>query len=118
MREHESYEEFLYQYELLRTRLEIKQYFLNTVVKEVYENIGQVLSYVRIQLALVKSDQDAGWKEKIEPGYKLIGKAISDLRIMCKLFDPEENLIKKNGFFEVIRQEVQTQYPQVVFQTD
>lgn len=118
MREHESYEEFLYQYELLRTRLEIRQYFLNTVVKEVYENIGQVLSYVRIQLALVKSDPDAEWNEKIEPSYKLIGKAIGDLRNMCKLFDPEESLIKKNGFFEVIRQEVQSQYPQAVFDAD
>jgi len=118
MMEDASYEEFLYQYELLRARLEIKQYFLNTVVKEVYENIGQVLSYVRMQLALAKTDQPIAWNEKIEPGYQLIGKTIGDLRNMCKLFNPEENVIKKLGFFEVIGQEVRSQYPLAVFQSD
>jgi hypothetical protein len=118
MREDASYEEFLYQYELLRTRLEIREYYLNAVVKEVYENIGQVLSYVRMQLALAKNDQPTAWNEKIEPSYQLIGKTIGDLRNMCKLFNPEENVFKKHGFLEVIRREVITQFPQVVFQAN
>lgn len=118
MREDASYEEFQYQYELLRTRLEIRQYFLNTVVKEVYENIGQVLSYVRMQLALAKNDPQAAWNDMIEPGYQLIGKTIGDLRNMCKLFNPEQNIIKKQGFPEVIRLEVKTQYPLAVFQPE
>ncbi|HEY8896672.1 MAG TPA: hypothetical protein VIM79_17735 [Niastella sp.] len=118
MREDASNEEFLYQYELLRTRLEIREYFLNAVVKEVYENIGQVLSYVRMQLALAKTDSPTAWNEKIEPGYQLIGKTIGDLRNMCKLFNPEEAIIKKHGFFEVIRQEVTSQYPLAVYQAN
>lgn len=114
MRDHASYEEFLYHYELLRTRLEVRQYFLNIAAREVYDNVGQVLSYVRIQFAVTQNEMDSAWVEKLTPGYQLIGQSISDLRNMCKLFDPEENVIKKAGLTEVVKQEVQSHFPKAI----
>jgi hypothetical protein len=80
--------------------------------------VGQVLSYVRIQFAVTQNEMDSAWAEKLSPGYQLIGKSISDLRNMCKLFDPEENVIKKNGLTEVIKQEIQLQFPKAVILAD
>src|SRR6187401_869949 len=73
--------------EELDSRIEIQERSLQTYSKEIFENIGQVLSLVMLQLQT---------ENKIpEPG-KLLGKAISDLRNLTKQLSPDE--IIKNGF--------------------
>lgn len=118
MRDPGSYRELLYQYEILHTRLEIREHFLKTVVKEVYENIGQVLSLIRVQLSLLRSDFETGKNEKIDSSGKLVGKTIRDLRNMCQLFYPEADIISGAGFNRVVEQEIKTIYPKAVCHID
>jgi len=73
--------------EELDSRIEIQERSLQVYSKEIFENIGQVLSLVKLQLQT---------ESKIpEPG-KLLGKAIADLRNLTKQLSPDE--IIKNGF--------------------
>jgi len=73
--------------EELDSRIEIQERSLHAYAKEIFENIGQVLSLVKLQLQT---------ESKIpEPG-KLLGKAITDLRNLTKQLSPDE--IIKNGF--------------------
>ena len=73
--------------EELDSRIEIQERSLHAYAKEIFENIGQVLSLVKLQLQT---------ESKIpEPG-KLLAKAISDLRNLTKQLSPDE--IVKNGF--------------------
>ena len=73
--------------EELDSRIEIQERSLQVYSKEIFENIGQVLSLVKLQLQT---------ESKIpEPG-KLLGKAITDLRNLTKQLSPDE--IIKNGF--------------------
>ena len=95
---------FLFQYEILRARLETRNFFLKNTVREVYENIGQVLSLVRLQLALIdgaakedKNLQEAG-DVNIAASGKLVGQSIKDLRALCKSFYPDVDILKGQDF--------------------
>lgn len=118
MRDPESYRELLYQYEILHSRLEIREHFLKTVVKEVYENIGQVLSLIRVQLSLLRLDLETGKNEKINSSGLLVGKTISDLRNMCQLFYPEADIISGVGFNRVVGQEIKAIFPEAMCHFD
>lgn len=118
MRYPESYRKLLYQYEILHSRLEIREHFLKTVVKEVYENIGQMLSLIRVQLSLLRSDFETGKNEKIDSSGELVGKTIRDLRNMCQLFYPEEDIISGAGFNWVVEHEISAVYPEAKFHID
>jgi hypothetical protein len=67
MSDQAHHEGMLYQYELLRTRLRIREHYLQTAVKDVYDNIGQVLSLIRLQLALLQADINKDEGGKLEP---------------------------------------------------
>jgi glucose-6-phosphate-specific signal transduction histidine kinase len=111
MPDNEQYEKLLYQYEVLLARLTIREHYLKTVVKEIYENIGQVLSLIRVQLSLLQSDLAAGSKEKADTSGELVGQTIRELRTMCQLFYPEEEIISSSGFCKAIIREIKIQYP-------
>jgi|SRR5437868_1678503 len=100
-----------YECEVLRARLAIREHFIKTVVKEVYENIGQVLSLIRVQLSLVPNDFEAGKNEKLESSGELVGKTIRDLRGMCRLFYPEQNIISGAGFSQAFEFEIRSVFP-------
>lgn len=107
----EQYGKLLYQYEVLLARLTIREHYLKTVVKEVYENIGQVLSLIRVRLSLLQPDLSAGSKEKIDVSGELVGQTIRELRTMCQLFYPEEEINSPSGFCNALAREIKIQYP-------
>ncbi|RYG41840.1 MAG: hypothetical protein EOO01_24255, partial [Chitinophagaceae bacterium] len=71
---------------LLKSRLEIQELTLNNISREIHDNIGQVLSLVRINLNTL---QVAGQEEKIENMDELMGKAITDLRSLSHSLDAD-----------------------------
>lgn len=113
-----SYEKLLYQYEVLRTRIEIREHYLGTVVKEVYENIGQMLSLIRVKLSILRQDFEVGRGETIDSSGEMVGKTINDLRSMCKLFYPEEEIMNGTGLYKVIDDEIKIKFPRAVCQVD
>ncbi len=115
---HESYEKLLYQHEVLRARLTIREHYLGTVVKEVYENIGQMLSLIRLQLSAFRYGFEADGKEKIASSGEMVGKTIHDLRSMCRLFYPEEDIINGSGFHRVVAAEIRSRFPEAEYLTD
>lgn len=118
MTRHEQYDELLFQHELLRTRLRIREHYLGTVVKEVYENIGQVLSLIRIKLLGLHEEAGTGTREALDSSGELVGKTISDLRQMCRLFYPEEDILGGTGFHRVLAKETQSRFPGALYQAD
>lgn len=104
----EQYQILQYQYELLRTRLRIREHYLGTAVKEVYENIGQVLSLIRIKLLGLHQATSGGSREELDNSGELVGQTISDLRKMCRLFYPEEEIVNGAGFHKVMAREIKS----------
>ena len=74
---------------MLRARLEIREQFLNSIVRDVYENVGQVLSLVRMQLSMANHAPGEKQREILENSGKLVEQAVRDLRDMCRSFFPD-----------------------------
>jgi signal transduction histidine kinase len=87
----------------LGSRIEIQQRSLQAYSREIFENIGQVLSLVKFQLSSLDSEETTAKKKAAESG-KLLGKAISDLRNLTKQLTPDE--IIKKGFASSIHYEL------------
>lgn len=107
-----QYEELLYQHELLLAKLSVRDHFLKTVVREVYENIGQVLSLIRVQLSSLQAGFVNGERDRVHSSGELVGQTIRELRTMCRLFYPEENFLGEHGLAEAIRSEIKTLFPE------
>jgi hypothetical protein len=98
-----AYNKTLFDIEVLRARLEIRDFFLKNLYREVYENIGQLLSLARVMLA------QQG--DRIEPASELVGRSIRELREMCKSFYPDDDLLKENGFSQAITKIITISFP-------
>jgi len=78
---------------LLKSQLEIQEHTFNDISREIHDNIGQVLSLVRINLNTLRAPDDM---EKVELMDELMGKAISDLRSLSHSLDADH--IRNNGW--------------------
>jgi len=85
--------------EELTSRIEIQERSLQAYSKEIFENIGQVLSFVKLQLLSLQSPNNSETDKMLDSG-KLLGKAIEDLRNLTKQLSPDE--IIRNGFAHAI----------------
>jgi two-component system NarL family sensor kinase len=92
-----------YEKALLQTTVEIQEQTLNYISQEIHDNIGQVLSFVKLSLANTSSLADADKQVKINEGVTLIAEVISDLRDLSKSLSFEK--IKKEGLCQVVKDE-------------
>jgi two-component system NarL family sensor kinase len=91
--------------EELLTRLEIQERSLKLFAKEIYENIGQILSLARLQLGTLDLHNKQESEEKIGESRKLVGRAIRELRNLAKQLSPDE--IIRKGFADAIHFELE-----------
>ncbi len=99
----------LYEREVLWARFAIRDRYLREVAREVYDNIGQVLTLVRVELSLLSMEDDPLKKNIQEPG-RLVGKAIADLRHLCRAFSPETELLG-SSFITALQTELRLLMP-------
>jgi signal transduction histidine kinase len=80
----------VYQKELLKAQLEMKEQTLYTVSQEIHDNIGQILSLVKLNLnTVVLEDNRSQAAQKISTTKELVSKAIQDLRNLSKTLNSE-----------------------------
>jgi signal transduction histidine kinase len=90
--------------ELLRIQLEIQEHSLDMIVKEIYENVGQVLSLVKLNLSMLNTAKEPEARKTATHAGDLLGKAIRDLR---KISNPVTGkVISEKGLMHAIRQEL------------
>src|SRR3984957_5912195 len=89
--------------ELLKTRIEMQDQTLSRVSREIHDNITQVLSFVKLNLALVDTSDDPQRTEKITESRELVAQAISDLRDLSKSLSLEH--ITSQGLVKTIEAE-------------
>lgn len=97
----------LFQHEVLRAKLELKNHLLESVVRDVYEQTGQVLSLARFRLATMEGRSEESLKPEIADAANLIGEAISRLRKISKNLFPEQEILTDAGFIKIIYEELQ-----------
>lgn len=74
-----------YQAEIVKVQIENEEQTLNRISQEIHDNIGQILSLVKLNLNTVKVEMcDVKTQNKIEGTKELVSKAINDLRQLSK----------------------------------
>ena len=107
MRITEPARKLLYRHEVLRAKLELKNHLLESVVRDIYEQTGQVLSLVRFRLATMEDQLNESFKREITDAGNLVGEAISRLRKMSKNLFPEQEILTDLGFIKALHEELQ-----------
>lgn len=82
-----------YEQVLLQSQLEIQEQAFTQISSEIHDNIGQLLSLVRININTLTNQEDA---EKIKFTDEILGKAIADLRHLSHNLHTDH--IVKEGF--------------------
>ncbi|HEX6191002.1 MAG TPA: sensor histidine kinase [Chitinophagaceae bacterium] len=93
-----------YEKEALRSQLEIQENTLKTIAQELHDNIGQMLSVVKLSLSVVPLDNDDKAYEPIRSSQEILNKAIFDLSNLTKSLHTER--IVDIGLAESIRYEL------------
>src|SRR5262245_60417708 len=73
-----------FQQTLLQSQIEIQEQTLHTISQEIHDNIGQVLSLVKLNLGTMTINNLEILQQKIYDSKELVGKAIQDLRSLAK----------------------------------
>lgn len=101
MSKQSEFKRLLYEHEVLWAKYDIRDHYLNHIVQDIYQNIGQVLSLIRIQLSLLPDTNVI----TAEPG-QLLAKVIQEFKSMCKSFYPEKELLGKSGLVKSFEHEL------------
>jgi two-component system, NarL family, sensor kinase len=105
----------IYQQEVLKTQLEIREQTLTNISQEIHDNIGQVLSLAKLNLNTLQLEQPEQ-EGLINDTKDLVSKAIGDLRDISKSLNADRlvkiglpealradvNLLKKNGSYMTV----------------
>ena len=94
-----------FQQELLKTQIEVQEETLANVGREIHDNITQVLSFVKLNLALSANADPADQQKKINESRELIARAINDLRHLSKSLNFEH--IMQHGLLNALKTEAE-----------
>jgi two-component system, NarL family, sensor kinase len=93
-----------FQQTLLQSQLEIQEQTLKNISQEIHDNVGQVLTLAKLNLATT-AVQDEASTEKINTSKQLIAKAIQDLRDLSRSLDTD--YVEEMGLVRSIEYELE-----------
>jgi len=93
-----------FQNTLLQTRLEIQEETFKTISQEIHDNIGQSLSFVKLNLNTIDDRVPPDIKEKLLESKDLLSKSIQDLRDIARSLNPD--FISEIGLHAAIEQQL------------
>ncbi|HEY4287751.1 MAG TPA: sensor histidine kinase [Puia sp.] len=73
-----------YQQELLRSQLEIQETTFKTIAQELHDNIGQILSVVKLSLSILPLEKDHAAYESVQTSRTMLNKVIYDMGNLTK----------------------------------
>jgi signal transduction histidine kinase len=101
--------------EMLKAQIEMQEQTLLHISREIHDNITQVLSFVKLNLALINKAEGEQKQAKVNESRELVSRAITDLRDLSKslsfehivqhgllkTIEAETNRINKTGIIQV-----------------
>ncbi|MDB5132287.1 MAG: sensor histidine kinase [Mucilaginibacter sp.] len=94
-----------YRQEMLRAQIEMQEQTLTNISREIHDNISQVLSFVKLDLALTDGMAEPEKQQKVNNSRELLSQTINDLRNLSKSLSFE--YIAVNGLVKTIETEVE-----------
>ena len=106
MQSYEPVNDLVYRHEILCAKLELRDYYFKNIVSDIYENTGQLLSLVRVQLATIEKHNTEDIRSHIEKSGQLVGEVICNLRDMSRSLNPESEILSESGLTSAIKREL------------
>jgi signal transduction histidine kinase len=94
-----------YSQEMLRAQIEMQEQTLANISRELHDNISQVLSFVKLDLALTDGMAEPDKQQKVNNSRELLSQTINDLRHLSKSLSFE--YIAIHGLVKAIETEVE-----------
>jgi signal transduction histidine kinase len=91
--------------EILTTQIEVQEQTLNYISQELHDNIGQVLSFVKLNLGTTSTLAEEKKQRKIDESRDLLAQVISDLRDLSKSLSFQQ--IKQFGLVRAMQIEIE-----------
>lgn len=85
---------------LLQTQLEIQEQTLQNISQEIHDNIGQTLSFIKLNMNMINLDKREAAEDKLGESNVLLTKAIQDLRDLSKILNTD--FISETGLVHAI----------------
>ena len=95
-----------YERELLRSQLEIQESTLKSIALELHDNIGQVLSVIKLWMAILPIEKEHPAYEGVQSSREMLNKVIFDMADLTKSLHTDR--ITDIGLSQAIRFEVET----------
>jgi two-component system, NarL family, sensor kinase len=92
--------------ELLRSQLEIQESTLKTIAQELHDNIGQVLSVIKLWLAILPVEEGHPAYDGVQNSREMLNKVIYDMADLTKSLHTDR--ITEIGLTEAIRFDLET----------
>ncbi len=96
--------QILFQQELLKTRLEIQEQTFRNISEEIHDNIGQVLTLIKVNIDHFLTDVYNTANERLAETRNLVIKVIQDIRDLSKSLNTD--LINRIGLSAAIEQQL------------
>lgn len=96
----------IHEKEVLRSQLEIQENTFKTIAQELHDNIGQMLSVVKLTLSIIPIEKDQKGYEQLKSSQQLLHKVIADLSDLTKSLHTDR--IMQVGLAESIRFELES----------
>ena len=93
-----------FQNELLQTQLEIQEQTFQNISQEIHDNIGQALSFIKLNINMIDIDKREAAEDKLAESKTLLTKAIQDLRDLSKMLNTD--FINETGLVNAIEQQL------------
>lgn len=90
-----------YEQELLRSQLEIQEATFKTIAQELHDNLGQVLSVVKLSLSILPLEKEHPAYESVQNTRQMLNKVIADMADLTKSLHTDR--IAQIGLVEAIR---------------
>lgn len=94
-----------YQQELLKAQIEIQEQTLHHVAREIHDNIGQVLAFLKLNLSTLRQLSYEELKKKLDDSKELVSHVINDLRDLSKSLSMEQISVK--GLIQTLTEDVE-----------
>jgi len=89
------------QQELLKVQLEMQEQTFRSISQEIHDNIGQILSLVRLHISSIQTEENSASARKVTSSKELLDQAIQDLRDLSKRLNTE--FVQQQSLAESLR---------------
>jgi signal transduction histidine kinase len=96
--------DLLFQSELTKSKIEIKEQTLTNISRELHDNVGQILSVALMQMNIIIENDDVYSKKELGQIKELVTKSLNEIRVLSKLINGENTL--KSSFIDALSEDL------------